>query len=366
MAKANELFTTTAEADAVLVRFDGPPQIGEPTLIRKWPHIDKKKAGGDTGLVETLWAVDSYEDPKANGVEYWGNNEKWRNSRVWTEDEPAGGVTIYQELKEGWITGTTEEDLPTALLVEGANLLFTPFGVDPTSEKETRVYKYRGIDPDSADTIAKDIDLTGGTIEVRITRESDGSCAIWKLTEAHTWVELNSRDKYNIRVAEPDTRAPVARKILEFPKVSLANAKLLRADLEGGATHTYITDADVSGYSLAKTQIIPNVDGSHRLLATYCQFEYEIGGSETATYTDNIVQKRHNATVPHKYDWRTIPVIEEVKVSSSATTAGTHAGNNDPGSKVRYLGNGKWLSVKRTAGTPTSWNTSDPWDGGKG
>jgi len=360
--------TDTDNADALLRSFEGPPQLTEPTLIRYWRNVPRTNSNASLDvqtLVETLWAVDSYDAPQADGKAYTGT---FRNARVWVEEQSDGFVRIVQELKKGWVK--SEESLPTAIDVERIKELITAFGMDNESWEETTIKRYRGIDPDYAETLAdtavslemtRDNDDESGNIKTEIVRDKDGSCSIYVVNKVRDWQNPTSNDLYDIEMLDATSSRPMLQKVLVWDKLAHDAAEDI---LKDGQISSYVKSSDVSGWTLFRLHRTSNgaEDGTFRVKAYYGIWGYSGAGGQDdweLTGLQRIYpEKQHENNNADHYRWRLITETFNLLLTSNGSNAVSATTGSKCGGWIRHVGNGHWLIKEVTAISVGSWNST--------
>ncbi len=144
------LYTTTSEAQARLVGFQGEEATPGYVLTRKWEFIDATVA--DT-LVVALEAVTQYTNPQADGQTYTGT---FANSVVESSADDKRQVTITQQLTLVAVIGTTDaiDDMPEPLVTR-----YTDEDINDLEFSDWEVPRQRlrltwaNIDPESIDNV---------------------------------------------------------------------------------------------------------------------------------------------------------------------------------------------------------------------
>ena len=172
-----------AEAQAYWIKAADTPLNDQSAIVRKWSKITKRAL---EECREALVAVDSYSSPKAGNKEFDGT---WRNSSVEVIEGSDYGE-IVQTLQYGFATSA----LPTAQEAQSHDFEHTPFANEDIVDQYDVVYRYRGIDPASYESLKPTLGtVTAGyrTVDVKSQENDDGSIDILELRRK---LEIASQD----------------------------------------------------------------------------------------------------------------------------------------------------------------------------
>ena len=223
----------------------------EQVLRRQYVSLGKEYLGS---ILSTAIETHFVEDPVIEDEVYEG---KWRIADNVPSRASDGSGIFTQTLVLGWVT--TEDELPTPVLLTDAKLLLSPFIHDITSETNVYTWEYRGIDPAYAQTLRDTIALTSDVKGAEVRKVSDeiggGSCSIRVTTESRTWAGTLS-EKWGCNEVHPGFNAKqIITKYSHIPEASLAGFR------------TTLSTA-TANYKIASLQDVSSGEGFYDIVQT--------------------------------------------------------------------------------------------------